>query len=121
MFRAIVNRRFGLRSGLHLQRYMFGGAAAPKPFDWRDDHSLNPFYEEDPRSTGIPDPYSYAEPFEAKHVTREIVFPDNYNPKDLTQNFVGSSPLRSVSETNLLEPHHQNIWADMAHEWDYES
>ena len=47
MLRAIVNRRFGLRSGVHLQRYMFGGAVTPKPFDWRDDHSLNPFYEED--------------------------------------------------------------------------
>ena len=65
MFRALVNRRFGFKSVVHLQRYMFGGGHAPKPFDWRDDHSLNPLYEEDPRQTGIPDPYAYGQPFES--------------------------------------------------------
>lgn len=29
--------------------------------------------------------------------------------------------MNSVAETNLLEPHHQNVWDDIAHEWDYES
>ena len=34
---------------------------------------------------------------------------------------MGTAPLQSVAETNLLEPHHQNILDDAAHEWDYES
>ena len=120
MLRAIVNRKLGFKAGVHLQRYMFGGHA-PKPFDWRDDHALNPFYEEDPRTTGIPDPYTYGQPFEAEPDKTFIVFPQEYNPKDLTQNFVGTYPLKSVAETNLLDPHHQNAWDDIAHEWDYES
>ena len=36
-------------------------------------------------------------------------------------NFVGGPASLSVAETNLLAPHHQNLWDDIAHEWDYES
>ena len=28
-----------------------------KPFDWREDHALNPYYETDPRTVGIPNSY----------------------------------------------------------------
>ena len=120
MMRALANTAFRARSGVHLQRYAFGGAAA-KPYDWRDDHALNPFYELDPRTVGNPDPFTYAEPFDIKPVPNISAFSPEYNPKDLTQNYRGTYRMQSVSETNLLDPAHQIYWNDISHEWDYES
>lgn len=89
MIRAIT--KAGLRFPTHLQKYNFGGHAA-KAYDWRDDHSLNPYYEEDPRRRNIPDAYEYGQPFQSSPNPYECPFPDSYNPKDLTQNFVGTYP-----------------------------
>jgi hypothetical protein len=50
----IKNKLFNLTN---LNRFAFGGGHHPKPFDWRDDHSLNPYYELDPRTAGIPNSY----------------------------------------------------------------
>ena len=119
MIRALATK--GLRFPTHLQRFAFSGGHHAKPYDWRDDHALNPYFEEDPRKTGVPNPYEYAQPFQSPPNAYESAFPADYNPKDLTQNYVGSYRLRSVAETNLLEPHQQNLWEDMMHEWDYES
>ena len=119
MIKAIVRRGYALP--VHLQRFHFGGGHATKPYDWRDDHALNPYYEEDPRRRHIPDSYAYGQPYESAPSKPIPTFPDNYNPKDLTQNFVGSRESYDMTEHNLLEPHHQNVWDDIAHEWDYES
>ena len=120
MLRTLVNKKICSRGCLNLQRYAFGGAVS-KPYDWRDDHDLNPFYELDPRTVGTPDPYTYSEPFSAKPETPLPAFSPEYNPKDLTQNYVGTFRQQSIAETNLLDPHHQIYWNDIAHEWDYES
>ena len=101
MFKALVNRSFRFQTKLHLQRFAFGGGHA-KPFDWRDDHTLNPFYEEDPRRAGLPDPYTYGQPYQSPPNPNPSSFSPDYNPKDLTQNYIGSAPLQSVAETNLL-------------------
>ena len=90
MIKALVRR--GFRFPTHLQRFHFSGGHAHKAYDWRDDHALNPFFEEDPRRRGNPDPYEYGQPFESAPNAYECPFPDNYNPKDLTQNFVGTYP-----------------------------
>jgi len=99
----------------------FSGGHHAKPYDWRDDHALNPFYEQDPRTLGCQDGHTFSFPHEADHLIAETPFPDSYNPKDLTTNFVGHWPLLSVAETNLLETPSQEYWDDIAHEWDYES
>lgn len=119
MLKKLVRTGAGLP--LHLQRFAFSGGHHQKPYDWRDDHALNPFYEEDPRRTGIPDSYAYNQPYDGPSFQYLSPFSPEYNPKDLTTNYVGTYPIRSVAETNMLEPHHQNIWDDIAHEWDYES
>lgn len=111
----------GLTSLLKAPRFGFSGGHHHKPYDWRDDHALNPYYELDPRAVGTPNPYEYAQPYEAEPEKRIPTFPDEYNPKDLSVNFIGRGPLLSVAETNLIEPHSQTLWADIAHEWDYES
>jgi hypothetical protein len=111
----------GLSLALSTQRFAFSGAHHPKPFDWRDDHALNPYYEIDPRALGVPNSYEYAQPFESKPHILPSSFPAEYNAKDLTTNYIGSGPLLSVAETNALEPHSQNLWDDIAHEWEYES
>jgi hypothetical protein len=115
--------RKGLAASLtKISRATFsGGHHHAKPFDWRDDHSLNPYFEQDPRTLGCQDPYAYAYPFEAEHAPPQTPFPDSYNPKDLSTNYVGSYPLHSVAETNLIELPNQVLWDDIAHEWDYES
>jgi hypothetical protein len=60
----ILGKR-GLPFMLRTPRFAFSGGHHAKPFDWRDDHALNPYFEQDPRSLGIPNPYEYAQPFEA--------------------------------------------------------
>ena len=90
MIKAIVGK--GFRLPTHLQRFHFGGGHAHKAFDWRDDHALNPYYEADPRTKGIPNPYEYAQPFESGPDYYAKPFPDSYNPKDLTQNYTGTYP-----------------------------
>lgn len=82
---------------------------------------MNPHYEEDPRRTGIPESYNYSQPFEAGGNPWKSPWLPEYNPKNLSTNYIGTFPIRSVAESNYLEPHHQNIWDDIAHEWDYES
>jgi len=52
MIKALVRK--GFRFPTHLQRFHFGGGHAPKAYDWRDDHALNPYYESDPRTKNIP-------------------------------------------------------------------
>lgn len=37
--------------------FTFSGGHHPKPFDWRDDHELNPYYELDPRALGTKNSY----------------------------------------------------------------
>lgn len=96
-----------------------GGHHHAKPYDWRDDHTLNPFYEQDPRTIGCKDPQTYAFPYEAEPRGHETPYPSAYNPKDLTVNFVGSTGGLSVGETNLLDVPEQVLWDDIAHEWDY--
>jgi hypothetical protein len=105
------------------QRFAFSGGHHPKPYDWRDDHALNPYYEADPRTLSTPNPYEYAQPYEAKPDTLFPSFPSwsKYNPKDLTINYIGSGPALSVAESNLIEPNSQVLWDDIAHEWDYGS
>jgi hypothetical protein len=98
----------------------FSGGHHSKPFDWRDDYDLNPNYQRDPRRMGVPDPYSYSYPHEADPPQRIIPFA-NYDPKDLTQNFVGTFRLQSAAETNHPCPPQQVILDDIAHEYDYES
>lgn len=119
MLKKLVRTGAGLP--LHRQRFAFSGGHHHKPYDWRDDHALNPFYEEDPRRMGIPDSYAYNQPYDGPANQYTSPFAPEYNPKDLTTNYVGTYPIRSVAETNLLEPHHQNVMDDIAHEWDYES
>lgn len=114
-------RKRGLPLLLKTPRYSFSGGHHAKPYDWRDDHALNPFYEADPRTLGNPDPYEYAQPYEAEPSRTLPSFAPEYNPKDLTTNYIGSGPTLSVAETNDIEPHSQTLWADIAHEWDYES
>jgi len=112
-----------MRAGLNCTKrvsYGFSGGHH-KPYDWREDHALNPYFEVDPRTVGIPNSYEYGQPFEASQGTHISPYPESYNPKDLTLNFVGTVQRLNVGEGNLLEPHHQNIWDDVAHEWDYES
>jgi hypothetical protein len=75
----------------------FSGGHHQKPFDWRDDHSLNPYYELDPRMAGTQDPFSYSYPYEGKTRQYYSPWPSNYNPKDLSTNFVGTYPLLSVA------------------------
>ena len=75
----------------------FSGGHHEKPFDWRDDHALNPYYELDPRQVGTQDPFTYSYPFEGKPTVYSSPWPTNYNPKDLTTNFVGTFPLLSVA------------------------
>lgn len=116
----ILGKR-GLSFVTKTPRFAFSGGHHHKPYDWRDDHALNPFYEQDPRALGTPNSYEYGQPFEAELVLAPSSFSPEYNPKDLTLNYIGSGPRYSVAETNLLEPHSQNLWDDIAHEWDYES
>jgi hypothetical protein len=116
----ILGKR-GLSFVLNTQRFAFSGAHHAKPYDWRDDHALNPYFEQDPRSLGMPNPYEYSQPFEAHPDPLFPSFDPQYNAKDLTVNYIGSGPTLSVAETNLLEPHSQILWDDIAHEWDYES
>jgi hypothetical protein len=116
----ILGKR-GLPFLLKTPRFAFSGAHHAKPYDWRDDHALNPYFEQDPRSVGTPNPYEYAQPYEAPAEVSIPSFPAQYNAKDLTVNYIGSGPLLSAAETNLLEPHSQVLWDDIAHEWDYES
>lgn len=119
MFKTLATRGAGLP--FHLQRFAFSGGHHVAPYDWRDDHALNPHYEEDPRRTGIPESYNYSQPFEAGGNPWKSPWLPEYNPKNLSTNYIGTFPIRSVAESNYLEPHHQNIWDDIAHEWDYES
>ena len=72
MFNTLAKRGFNLP--FHLQRYAFGGHHA-KPFDWRDDHALNPYFEQDPRRVGNPNPYEYGQPFESAPNAYELAFP----------------------------------------------
>jgi hypothetical protein len=95
MFKVLMKR--GCFLGLTAQRFAFSGGHHHKPYDWRDDHALNPFYEADPKSLGIPNSYEYGQPFHSEVEKTMIVFPDNYNPKDLTVNFAGGPPLLSVA------------------------
>ena len=118
MIRNITKKGFNLQ--WHLQRFAFGGGHA-KAFDWRDDHDLNPFYELDPRRAGLPDPKTYEYPHVSEPNRYTNPYPSNYNPKDLTQTFVGTYPLQSVGETNLVEAPEQVILDDIQHEWDCES
>lgn len=117
-----LSKRFLHRNLTRLAFVSFsGGHHHAKPYDWRDDHSLNPFFEQDPRTLGCQDPYAYSYPYEAPAANPETPFPDAYNPKDLATNFVGSYPTKSVAETNLIDAPSQVLWDDIAHEWDYES
>jgi hypothetical protein len=43
-------------------RAFFSGGHHVKPYDWRDDHALNPYYEQDPRTLGCQDPSTYSYP-----------------------------------------------------------
>ena len=99
----------------------FGGGHHAKPFDWRDDHSLNPYYELDPRQAGTQDPFTYSYPYEGKPQLYYSPWPAEYNAKDLGTNFVGTYPTLSVAETNLINVPDQNVWDDLQHEWDYRS
>jgi hypothetical protein len=101
--------------------FRFSGGHHAKPYDWRDDHALNPFFEADPKTIGCKDPGEYEYPHVAEAEKAIKVYPDEYNPKDLTTNFVGTTPLFSVNETNGLLTPYEHIWNEVAHEWDYES
>jgi len=70
---------------------------------------------------GTKDPTTYAYPFEGESQAYKSPWPTNYNPKDLTSNFVGTFPLLSVAETNLMNVPEQNLWDDIPHEYDYKS
>lgn len=117
----LLTRRAARSALTCLLKAPFSGGHHPKAYDWRDDHSLNPYFEQDPRTLGVQDPFTYAFPFEAELAKPETPFPDNYNPKDLSTNFVGSWGTLSVAETNPVEVPTQVLWDDIAHEWDYES
>lgn len=58
------------------------------PYDWRDDHSKNEDYELDILHRGVPDPTTYHYPFQHAARPWNYAFPENYNQKDLTTNFV---------------------------------
>lgn len=118
MISAIAKRQLALTLR---SRYCFSGGHHHKAYDWRDDYDLNPNYQRDPRRLGCVDPYTYSYPHEGPQVQTDIVFPSNYNPKDLTTNFTGTWALQSAAETNFLEVPHQVVMDDIAHEFDYES
>jgi hypothetical protein len=75
----------------------------------------------DPRQAGTQDPFTYSYPYEGKTQEYYSPWPTQYNPKDLSTNFVGTYPLLSVAETNLLNVPDQNVWDDLQHEFDYRS
>jgi hypothetical protein len=116
-----ITHRALARTLTKLSRATFSGGHHEKPFDWRDDHALNPYYELDPRMVGTQDPFTYSYPYEGKSRAYSSPWPTNYNAKDLTTNFVGTYPLLSVAETNPINVPDQNVWDDLQHEWDYRS
>ena len=61
-----ITNRIIAKKLIHVTSANFAGTHHKKLFDWRDDHDLNPFYEEDPRRVGTQDPFEYSYPFEGK-------------------------------------------------------
>lgn len=68
-----------------------GGHHAPV-YDWRDDHTQNPDFYEDPRMVGVRSAHEFVTPYQAdKPLTWDYAHPETYNPKDLTTTYVGSN------------------------------
>jgi len=88
----------------------FSGGHHAKPYDWRDDHALNPFFEADPKTIGCRDPAEYEYPHVAETPKGIQVYPAEYNPKDLTTNFVGTVRQFSAEETNGVLMPYEHIW-----------
>ena len=121
---SLLSRRARAQTALmltHSLRAPFGGVYPPKTYDWRDDHDKNPYFPEDPRQTGTVDGHDYEYPHKQDTAPHQPWCPDNYNPKDLTTNFVGTTPLQSVGDTNFMNVPMQNLWDDISHELDMES
>ena len=59
----LISRRAARSALTSLLKAPFSGGHHAKPYDWRDDHALNPYFEQDPRTLGVQDPFTYAFPF----------------------------------------------------------
>lgn len=99
----------------------FSGKKHPPPYDWRDDHDMNPSFERDPRRIGCEDPTLYSYPYEGVQKEMPDLYPKEYDPKDLTKNFVGTYPMQPLEVTNLMEAPMQVLMDDIAHEREYGS
>jgi len=85
----MITKHLKLKSLTNVAKFFFSGAHH-KVYDWRDDHDANPSYELDSRQVNTKDPAEYTFPHTADAEPWIFVHPDNYNPKDLTQNLVCS-------------------------------
>lgn len=54
MIKTII--KAGFINSVHANKFAFSGGHH-KPYDWREDHALNPYFEIDPRTVGIPNSY----------------------------------------------------------------
>lgn len=75
MISLIARRGLSLSLNKSLKAYFSGGHHA-KPYDWRDDHALNPFFEADPKTVGSPNPAEYEYPFVGEAPKALKVYPD---------------------------------------------
>jgi hypothetical protein len=114
----MLTRHINLRSLQYVSKMRFGGHHA-RPYDWRDDPSVNTSYEQDPRSIGIKDPMDYSFPHKAKGRDWILSAPEDYDPKDISQNVGRHSHVGAIN--NLMAPPETDWMADIAHEKDYES
>lgn len=67
-----------------------------KPYDWRDDYSKNPEYVQNFLNRGCQDPATYHFPFEAPMPKWTYVHPANYDPRDLTKNFINPKHIEPI-------------------------
>lgn len=81
-----------LSNSLSLKLVMNGGGH--KVYDWRDDPHVNKDFELDSRMVGVKNANELVCPHQAPPNKWFYPHPDNYNPKDLSQNVVSAPGVR---------------------------